>query len=419
MEERGKQVHLLGVSFRTAPLAVREGLSFNYEESESLLRQARSEDPELEAAVVSTCNRTEFYLAHQLERGVIEGWLNRLRKLRPDVRILRGDCCRYQWSGDKAVEHLFRVAAGLDSAILGDVRILGQVKRSMAVASGCGTLGETLHRVFVQAIRTGKQARGRTDIGCGSASLGSALADVIGERENGDGHRTRVLIVGAGEVARDVGRHVAKGGLRDLIFVNRTMKNAEWVAEYCGGRANAWEKLEIEMRDADVIVAATRCSRPLFGKTFLEEIWRQRRVAPLCVIDAGVPRNMEEGSGVEVLHIDSVRERQKEALERRRKAMPEAEKIVAAELEIWRRWQERRPVEAMIKRLYKRARDVSREMAGALASRTGMDGEEVEKMLGSAVRKILHEHVTTLRDDNIYGKGYEWIGREFQDSRSV
>jgi len=222
--EDTKGLHLLGVSFRTAPVAVREALSFNRSQAAALLHDATAEMPGLEAVVLSTCNRTECYLAVPPDREAVANWLTYLRRVRPWAPILRSDCLCYELQDTAAARHLFGVACGLDSAILGDVQILSQVKASLQVAAESGTLGSTLQRVFSQAVHAGKRARRETPIGQGAASVGSVLAAMLAERfitqQVGDG--IHILIIGAGEAARNIGQHIAKRQLGTVTFINRT-----------------------------------------------------------------------------------------------------------------------------------------------------------------------------------------------------
>jgi glutamyl-tRNA reductase len=395
-----KDLHLLGVSFRTAPVAVRESLSFNRSEAAALLQGPVARGPELEALVLSTCNRTEFYLAAPREAGAVETMLAHLRRIRPQAPILRSDCLRYQASGAEAARHLFRVACGLDSAVLGDVQILGQVKEALAVASECGTLGSCLNRLGGQALRAGKRARAETLISQGAASIGSALAGMLSRRwqEGGMGRAPKILILGAGQIARDIGRHLSKRHVGELTFINRTAGKAEELARHCGGQAVEWSCLGQALEGTDVAIAATAAPQPILQRDLLDYLAVGRAERPLLLVDAGLPRNVEAGSALEVIDIDAIRERQETVLAQRREAIPGVEEIVEEELRAWEQWRAALPIEDAIKQLYQEAAARSREAAPKLAAPGAFTQSEAEEMIFRSFKQLLHRHVRRLRD---------------------
>jgi hypothetical protein len=195
--------------------------------------------------------------------------------MRPDAPILHDECHRYQLSGQEAVRHLLTVACGLDSAIPGDSQILGQVKTAMNIAVHNGTIGGTLHRALTLAVRAGKRARTEIRFGWGSASLGSAIADLLAERDADQDAANRlpkVSIIGAGDMARDIGQHLAKRGGRQITFLNRTNSKAAQLAELCGGNSLGWHSLESSLQGADVVIAATACISPILSRGC---VWRR------------------------------------------------------------------------------------------------------------------------------------------------
>lgn len=388
-----KELHLLGVSFRTAPVAVRESLSFDAEQADRLLRALAASHDGVELFVLSTCNRTEFYLAAPLGVPAVEQLFAILRKLRPLADILHSKCERYQQTGPAAVEHLLRVACGLDSAILGDVQILGQIKAAMHLAGSAGSLGPWLQRALVHAIQAAKLARHQTAIGRGTASLGSAIAALLAEREiplREAGRKPRVLLFGAGEIARDIARHVGKGNHRVLAIVNRTRARAEALAQDCGGFVDDWDQWPRLLASADFVIAATASREPVLPKRVLDHLTAE---APLLFIDAGVPRNIADGSKREVLNIDALRDRQESALAARRAAVPAVEQLVAQELARWEEWRTRRPLEGLLKKLFTEARSLGRQASGAFA----LDPAEAERAVHQSIQRLLASHARGLR----------------------
>ncbi len=411
--EQMKTLHVLGVSFQTAPAAVREALAFNRREAASLLCEAVSEILDLEAVVVSTCNRSEFYLALPPGEEVLERWLSILQRTRPEAPILRSECLRYHFKEPRAPRHLFRVACGLESAVLGDVQILGQVKQSLAVAAQCGSLGSTLNRLFSQAIQAGKRARRETDIGSGSASIGSALAGILSQRRRTlpKGKRPEVLIIGAGVVARSIGYHLVKRSLGEITFMNRTDARAKRLAEDHRMFARPWSSLDRALMEADIVIAATSASQPILRRDMLDRLATKRR-RPLLVVDAGLPRNVEPGSTVEVLGIDAISESHEEALAQRRAAVPEVEQIVAEELGGWERWRTGLPMEGMIKCLYQEAAALSQNEAQNLVGATMFSQIQAQQILLRSFKRLLHRHVRSLREldtAKVSGNAATWI----------
>lgn len=394
-----KELYLLGVSFRTAPAAVREGLSFAKREIHALLAAAKARMPEREAVVVSTCNRTEFTLAAPPESRAVEDWFALLRQIRPNTQILRKDCSLYQLQGAAVADQLFRVACGLDSAILGDAQILGQMKESLRIASVCGSLGKYLHRVYDQALEAGKRARRETAISSGAAGIGSALASLVVNRLNprSDDPPT-VLMIGAGETAQNVLRQLTKRGSWRFRFLNRTEAKADAMAKQYGGSARPWSDLKASLVDADIVVVAVSAPQPLLGRHLLEEAMRERNQRPLLVVDAGLPRNVEPGTRVNLIDIDAIREQQEKTLSIRQAAVPAVEAIIETELRQWKNWQASRPLEEAIKHLFQQAAHHRRELSRQLVASNTITADQADRLVWHSLRRVLHSHVQRLRE---------------------
>jgi glutamyl-tRNA reductase len=397
--EDSRDLHLLGVSFRTAPVAVREALSFNRSQAAALLHAATASMPGLEAVVLSTCNRTEFYLAVPPGSEAVSHWLTYLTRVRPRAPILRSDCIRYELQGTAAARHLFGVACGLDSAILGDVQILSQVKEAPTVAATSGTLGSTLQRVFSQAVHAGKRARRETTIGQGAASVGAVLAALLAERciTPPGGRWLNILIIGAGAAARNIGQHVAKHHLGTVTFINRTYARAEALAAYCAGHALPWSALAEALVKADVVIAATAAPHPILTRPVLDDVLLRRPQRPLLVIDTGLPRNVEPGAVIDLLDIDAIRERQKEGLAQRRAAIPAVERIVAEEVNTWQHWRASLPVESLLKRLYQGAGLLSQEATQHVVTLDTPTPAHIERIIMQSFKQLLHRHARDVR----------------------
>lgn len=383
----------IGVNFRTASLEARESVAYSPASAGESLRLLRAALPTTEILLLSTCNRTEFYLGAEDGLAASKRLLEILCTERRETAALHDECTRYQLEGAAAARHLLRVASGLDSAILGDVHILGQVKEAVEIATAAGTLGPFLRRAAVHAVRAAKRARSETAIGSCGASIGAAIAGMLEPAMAGP-----VLILGAGKIAGDVGRHVAKRKLGPVLFVNRSPAAARELARECGGEAHPWERRNDVVASAAVVIAATAADVPVLDRSLLDEVAARRGAAAPLVIDAGVPRNVEPGSRLTVLDIDAIRERQGAALEVRRAAVPVVEEIVERELAAWTRWRRGLRIEELVRRLYRDVDAQTREAADVLVGRTGLSANDAELLVRRCFRPLVHEHVRRLRE---------------------
>ena len=382
-------LHLLGVSLRTATEAVREGLAFSPSQATALLGRATRELPGVEAVVLSTCNRTEFYLAGDAGSEPPAGWRHLLRATRPGAPALDDARTRYELRGADAYRHLLRVACGLDSALLGDGQVVGQVRRALSVAQDAGTLGRVLSPAFATALRVGRQARAQTSIGVGAPGIGGAVAHALAARRTGADDE--VLVLGSGDAARAVTRALVKADHRRLVVSARNQEAAAQVASECGAVPIAWAEREGALRSARVVVAATAADEPVL--TALPE-----RSSVRLVVDAGFPRQVAPSlRGAEVLSLLELTQQADAAAEQRRAAVPEVESLVAEHVAVWQLARRRTPLESAIKALHAEAAHVSRETAAALTARADLSAADIERVVARQVRRMLHAHVTRLR----------------------
>jgi glutamyl-tRNA reductase len=390
-----RELWLLGVDFATAPLAVREPLSYTPEAASALLRSAKGLSGVREAVVVSTCNRTEFYLATDPESHAVAAWIDHVRRARPDAPIGHDGCVLFRASGMEAARHLFRVTCGLESSILGDVHIGGQLKKALALSGDAGTLGPFLSQAFRHASAALRAARTHTDIGRGHASLGSAVAGLI---EGRAGAEPRILVLGGGVAARDIGRQLAKWRTGRLTFINRTREKADELARQLDGRSAAWEALDAELHAADVLVAATSSAEPVVRRDRLARCLSDRRDRPLLLIDVGVPRNIEAPGGVDCVTIDHIAARRDEALARRQQAVPAVEAIIDRELARWAKWVWTRPADDLIKRVFVEEQRHRAELVETLVA-AGFPGSsgDLNRLIARSWNRLLHGHARGLR----------------------
>jgi len=398
--EEARDLYLAGVNYRTAPAAVRQLLSFSPAQASALLRSARAGASGLEAVALSTCNRTEFYVAAPPGSPALETLLLTVGRERPNASIRSRECERYGLSGADAMRHLLRVACGLESSTLGDVQILSQIKQAVDVAAIAGTLGKTLSQVFAQAIRCGRQARAETQISRGCASIGSAIVETISRhlRQTDSPELPRLLLIGAGNTAADIAWHLSKRHLGCWTIVNRTRENAYRLAARCGGEAARWEELDRLVTSSSVVVAATSASEPLVRRDHLNQIAAAKPPRFPLLIDAGVPRNIDSGGKYPVVDIDLIREQREAVLDARRAAIPDVERMIEGELARWKQWLASRPIESSLANLYRNIDVHSHDLARKLFLSGGqLSPEHAEKVLRASFRQLLTQHARRLR----------------------
>ena len=393
-ESKEEVLRVIGVSYRTASIETRE--CFAQFAAETQTRLPSSGRRELEMVVLSTCNRTEIYTWGSKHDDYTDALDRRFRELAASLSVepVSADSL-YQLRNASAARHLLEVACGLDSAILGDLQILSQIKQARLTAGKARGLGPHLERLFQIAVRIGRRARRQTEIGYGSASVGSALVSTIRSRSKSDAFR--ILLIGAGDAARNIGQHLAKSKLGPIVCINRTARRAEELAHLLEGESRPWEDLHSVSLESDLIVAATSAPEPVLRKNHLNELAERGRHDPVLIVDAGVPRNVEPGSSATVIDIDQVRERQEEVMARRSASVPSVARIVEDALEEWARWQAARPMEAIVKSLFQELPGYTKRTASRLVEGDVLTSEKAERVLAQSVQRLLHDHVRRLR----------------------
>jgi glutamyl-tRNA reductase len=318
-----------GVNYRTAPLQVRERIAFPEEGIVDALRSVRSAVPTLsEAVIVSTCNRTELYAAlDPVDENLIPAWLADYRAVAPDE--LASMAYTY-WDAD-AARHLIRVASGLDSQVLGEPQILGQVKTAYELSRAAGMLGPELNLLSQVSLSTAKRVRTDTDIGRNPVSVAYAAA-VMAQRIFSDLKTKHALLLGAGDTIQRVAEHLQQLGIGGLAVANRTLANAESVAARFGARAMQLTDIAATLHEYDIVIASTGSALPIVGKGSVEAAIRARRRRPMFIVDIAVPRDVEpevaELADVYLYTIDDLTDIIEENVRQRRVAAESAESLV-------------------------------------------------------------------------------------------
>jgi len=385
------QLLTFGINHQTAPLAVREQIAFNAEAMDDALRDLVDNGSAKEAAILSTCNRTEIYCNTQTPAQAI-GWLSAYHHL-PDTEIAP---YLYLLPQAQGVKHAFRVASGLDSMVLGEPQILGQMKQAVRQAEQAGTLGFLLHKLFQRTFSVAKDVRSQTEIGANLVSM-AAAAVKLAERIFPSIAEQKVLFIGAGEMIELNAVHFAARNPRQITVANRTLERAQTLARRINGQAITLTDLPEQLAQHDIIVTSTASQLPILGKGMVERALKARKHRPLFIVDLAVPRDVEaevaELNDVFLYTVDDIAEVVKDGLGARQSAVKEAEVIIDSGVSDFVHWMESREVVPTIRALRdhaERNRRHALEKAARLLAR-GEDPQKVlEQMSNGLTNKFLH-----------------------------
>lgn len=393
---------VIGLNHTTAPIALRERVSFSPEQLAEGLRQACGLPGISEVMILSTCNRTEIVLAADEDPAVgaaVDEWLGRARSL-PAAELTPA---LYRLQGEAAVSHLIAVASGLDSMVLGEPQILGQFKTALADARHAGTVGAELGRLLDHVLAVAKRVR--NDSGIGQNPVSVAFAAVrLARRIFDDFSRTTALLIGAGEMIDLVARHLREAGVPRLIIANRTLSRAETLAAEHGAEAITLMQIPEHLARADIVISCTAAQLPILGKGAVEQALRSRRRKPVFMVDIAVPRDIEpqvaQLDDVYLYSVDDLQQIIEDNRRAREQAAESARLIVAEGVEAWTRNQ--RGLDAVgtlrdYRTQAERLRDQELERA-LRALRAGSDPEEVLQQFGrNLTNKLVHGPSIALR----------------------
>jgi glutamyl-tRNA reductase len=405
----------LGVSHKTAPLDLRERLSLTEGRAVSALAELTSASGIHEAAAISTCNRTELYLivSDPVEaESTALGVLTRQAEIRPTELLSH----LYSLRATEAARHLLQVTAGLDSMILGEAEIQGQVKRAYELAMVEGATGPILNRLFRDALTAGGRARDETGISQKGVSIPSVAVE-LARRAIGDLSDRRVLVVGAGETAELVARAMVARGVATVFVANRHYDRAIGLAQRFGGNAVRIEELPEQLEEADIVVSATNSPHHIVERDGLEHVMEARSGRSLLAIDLAVPRDIDpacrEIPGVTLHDIDDVQQIVERNESGREAEARRAEQIVEAELDRFERWLGLQEVVPTISALRERGDEVVRrvlaENEGRWENLSEGDRERVEKLAQAIASRLLHDPTLRIRRSACSGEAYFFV----------
>ncbi len=402
-------MHLLalGVNHHTAPVEIREKVAFAPEKLAQALGEVTGHGAAHEATILSTCNRTEVYcnLEPTNDARLIE-WFCDHHRLRRDTL----QPYLYRHPDQDAVKHAFRVAAGLDSMILGEPQILGQMKDAFAEAHKAGATGKILNRLFQQTFAVAKQVRTDTAIGASAVSVASA-AVVLAKQIFDSLAQQTVLLIGAGDMIELCARHLKEQGVGHIIVANRTLERAELLAEPYGAEAISLAEMPARLADADIVISSTASQLPILGKGAVERALKARKHRPMFMVDIAVPRDIEaevaELDDVYLYTIDDLQGVVQENRQSREAAAREAEKIIDVQVLNFMHWIRGLDAVPTIRALREQAdavRERELKRAKAMLAR-GADPEKVLAQLARALtNKFTHAPTDALRHADLDGE---------------
>ncbi len=402
----GPTLLAVGIDHHSAPLELRERVALSRADNEGLLLRLMARPEVAEAYVISTCNRTEVYLRpHPMSNNPrLEGAFRAALELVFTARAPEIEREGRFWvrHDGEAARHLLAVAAGLESAVLGEPEVLGQVRRAAELAEQVGSCGTVLKRLLRCALQAGRRARGETEIGEGAVSLGYAVVELARHIFVGVEGRS-CLVLGGGETATMAARALVEKGVRDLRFALRgTQRHAALREEFPSAAMTPFQERYATIADCDVVVASTSSDEPVVEAGELRVAMRSRKSRSLLVVDLGVPRNVSTEVGrlenVFLHDVDSLQHLVARNLDRRRAQVPQVEAIVGEELRHFDAWYQGLEAEPLIAELQRRAERIRRDEVDAVRGRFPAEAhEELDRLTRSLVRKILHHPSSRLR----------------------
>ncbi len=393
-------LYAIGLNHRTAPIEVRERVAFPLEAQRPALEALKEETAADEIAMVSTCNRTEIYVrAANISAAERAGeWLASQpgalgTNLRPHL---------YQLVEADVARHVFRVASGLDSMILGEPQILGQVKLAVKIAAEAGMLGGALDRLFQDTFKVAKQVRTDTAIGATSVSM-AAAALKLAQQLFGDLRDTRLLLIGVGEMIELAATHFTAHAPKSVVVANRTLERGRELAARFNATAITLQQLPDRIHEFDVVISSTASTLPIIGKGMIESALKQRRHRPMFMVDLAVPRDIEAEVGdlddIFLYTLDGLGKVIQQNSEKREGAVREADAIIEVRLAEYMSWVASRAAVPVIQQLRSKAdqyRQIELERAAKMLARGEDPAKVIELLANGLTNKFLHHPLAAL-----------------------
>jgi glutamyl-tRNA reductase len=391
-------VNILGINHKTAPVALREKVAFTEDRLGAALLALRQELGVAEALILSTCNRTEVYWSGTASGSELSQWLERHHGNDLDLAA-----SVYVHQESRAIEHTFSVASGLDSMVLGEVQILGQLKDAYRIAQESGSTGPILNKLFQAAFSAAKRVRTETRIGANAVSLASATVS-LARRVYEDLSAHNVLLVGAGDMNELTGRHFVSAGVKRLVIANRTLKRAQALAAELNAHAVPLTDLDKELTEADIVISCTASPEPLISKRAVEAAIRARRRRPIFMVDMAVPRDIDpqvaELEDVYLFSIDDLQQLVDENIQQRELAAGGARLLINEEVARFlaeSRAQDAGPAIRALRQQAEGIRQQTVEQARRMLAAGKSTDEVIDYLANTLTNRLLHAPTQALR----------------------
>jgi len=406
----------LGINHKTAPVALREKVAFTPDSLVEALASLKKLDGVDESVIVSTCNRTELYVNANDESGQkLLQWLSEFHHL--DVNEIANNS--YVLSQDDAVKHIMRVASGLDSLILGEPQILGQVKQAYGDAKHSGMINSEFDKLFQHTFSVAKRVRSETEIGANAVSVAYAAVQ-LAKHIFAELPKRSVLLVGAGETIELVAQHLKEQGVNKLAVANRTVARAEALAETLGASVYTLSQVPEHLKDFDIVISSTASQLPLIGKGMVEKALKQRKNMPMFLVDLAVPRDIEsevnELGDAYLYTVDDLQHIVQKNLENREQAAQEAEKLIEKQAGDYMTWKQSQQSIDLVRQYRQKGMaqrdDIVEKAKTQLAE--GKDADAVlEEMAYKLTNALLHPTTLALREAAMHDDPAlsRWLGQ--------
>lgn len=397
-------IAVFGLNHNTAPIEVRERLFVSEETIPRLVRELQESGVD-ENIVLSTCNRTEFYFSCKNLDSALDKFHQALSR---HFSIEREWLEKYTYllTDEDTYRHLFLVASGLDSMVVGEPQILGQVKDAYRLATDCNTSGFFLDKVFHKTFNVAKRIRTETKVGYNPVSI-SAMAIELAKKIFGELKDKKTLVIGAGEMCEIALRYFKKEGVGDIYITNRTFHNAQKLADETTGIPRPFNDLQDLLEKVDMILSSTGSERPLISRELVSVVMKKRKQKPLFFIDIAVPRDIEPSvndlENVYLYDIDDLKELSQQHLSDRLAESEKARSIVDEEVKKFSQWLRQLDKNPLISNIYEKVEEIrSRELKKILQKNKNTDDETIKNMdllTKSIVNKLVHPHVTMIKEN--------------------
>lgn len=412
-------MHLVtyGINHNTAPVQIRELFAFDANELPAALTALQQQESVLEVVILSTCNRTEIYCCLDDDSdNEILAWLHQFHQQQDGVITPY----LYHYHSGDAIRHLLRVACGLDSMVLGEPQILGQLKDAYSQSLNANTLGKSLGRLFQHAFAVAKQVRTDTAIGNSPVSVAFAAVSLAKQIFSNLADST-ALLIGAGDTIELAARHLFDNGIKRLIIANRTIERAHNLATQVDGYAISLSELPAHLAEADIVISSTASQLPILGKGAVERALKQRKRKPIFMVDIAVPRDIEAEVGqledIYLYCVDDLKEIIEENLQSRRDAALQAEEIIDSQVDHFIAWLRTQNAVPIIRGIRDSAEEISKDsLVKALRQlQQGMPAEQaMAELARSLTNKLLHEPSRQLRQS-----GFDEDGQLLESARRL